>query len=120
MRKIITIFIIVLSSLISYSQNISHIQQTSSWYYVYDTNNKKLATITKSTGELVGYSSEIFILKKGTWYYIYNATGKRLTTIESSRVGEIISVTRDQFVSTKGNWIYIWNSRGRRINTCLR
>ena len=100
------------------AQNISHIETTKSWYYVYNQNGKKIKTISTSQGELKGYSSTFYILKQGSGFYAtYDATGKRLHTFSASSVGEIIGTAGDTFTSRNGSWIYTWSKDGKKIST---
>lgn len=99
------------------AQEIANIEVTSSWYYVYDANGKKIATMTTYNGELMGYSSQFFILKSGSWYYLYSPTGKKLKTLSVSYVGDIIGVAGSTFTSRNGSWIYTWSIDGKKLNT---
>lgn len=117
MKKLFVVLSLILSSLTMNSQSISSIEHSGSWYYLYDQNGKKTKTISASSGELVGYSSSIFILRSGSWYYIYNAEARKEHTMSVSTVGEILSVTGDTFTSRNGSWIYTWNRQGKKINT---
>lgn len=101
----------------SLSAQISSVERSGSWYYVYNAAGKKIATLSSSVGELKGYSSEFFIVKNGSWYYLYNDKGKKITTLSASSVGEIIGVAGNTFTSRNGSWIYTYNSAGKRIST---
>lgn len=41
MKKILIILVVMLGSLESQAQKISHIETTNSWYYIYDDSGKK-------------------------------------------------------------------------------
>ena len=113
-----TIFILaVLFSFSMNGQTISHIEQSGSWYRIYDQNGKSTRSLSTSNGELVGYSSSMFILRSGSWYYIYSPDGKRERSMSVSTVGEILNVAGDTFTSRSGSWIYTWNRDGKKVNT---
>ena len=100
------------------AQNISYIETTSSWYYIYDKSGKKIRTLSTSQGQLKGYSSTFFILKQGNAYYItYDEKGTRLHFFGASSVGEIEGVDGDAFTSRLGPWIFTWSKDGRKIST---
>ena len=100
------------------AQNISYIETTKSWYYIYDQNGRKIKTLSTTQGELKGYSSSFYIIKQGSSFYItYDANGKRLHTFGASSVGEIIGVAGATFTSRLGAFIHTWNKEGKRIST---
>ena len=117
MKNILIILGVMLGSLESQAQKISHIETTNSWYYIYDDSGKKIKTVSTSTGELKGYSVNFYIIQHGTWIYTYDPTGKKLHTFAVSSVGEILSVAGETFTTQKGSWIYTWNKDGKKINT---
>ena len=86
MKKTLIILVVMLGSLKSQAQKISHIETTNSWYYIYDDNGKKIKTVSTSTGELKGYSANFYIIQHGTWIYTYDPTGKKLHTFAVSPV----------------------------------
>ena len=113
---LLTVFAAVTGIL--FARNISYIEQTSSWYYLYDTDGKKYKTISASSGVLQGYSADMFILKSGnSWYYIYDAEGKKVKTMSVSSVGEIVSVSGRTFTSINGAWLYTWDMNGKKISS---
>ncbi|MBQ9637802.1 MAG: hypothetical protein IJV36_07935 [Prevotella sp.] len=99
------------------AQNISHIETTKSWYYIYDQNGKKFKTLSTSIGELQGFSAFIFIVKSGSWYNIYNDKGNKIKTLSVSYVGSVLSVTGETFTSRNGAWIRTWDRNGKIIST---
>lgn len=88
MKKILIILVVMLGSLESQAQKISHIETTNSWYYIYDDSGKKIKTVSTSTGELKGYRANFYIIQHGTWIYTYDPTGKKLHTFAVSSVGK--------------------------------
>ena len=117
-KLLITIALIWFSVANIQAQNISHIETTKNWYYIYDQDGKKIKTLSTSQGELKGYSSTFYIIKQGTAFYItYDVKGKRLHTWGVSSVGEILGVAGDTFTSRQGAWIYTWDKNGKKINT---
>ncbi len=117
MKKIIATLALLATFMSMNAQDIANIEVTQSWNYVYDSSGKKICTISRSQGELVGYSYSFFVLKSGSWYYFYSPTGKKFNTLSVSYVGEIISVAGNTFTSRNGNWIYTWSKEGKKINT---
>ena len=66
------------------AQSISYIETTNAWYYIYDQDGKKFKTLSRSIGELQGFSSSIFVVKSGAWYYIYDSRGIKIKTLSVS------------------------------------
>ena len=117
MKKILLAIVLLFSCLSAGAQEIAYIEVTSSWNYVYDADGKKLCTMSRSQGEVVGYSSKFFIVRNGAWYYFYTPTGKKFNTLSVSYVGDILSVSGDTFTSKNGSWIYTWSKEGKKTNT---
>ena len=63
---------------------ISDVQTRSGFYYVIDSSGKKSATISASTGDLMGIASDFIILQKSGFYYTYDEKGKKIGTLSSS------------------------------------
>ena len=119
MRKVI-VFVLLLMSISAFAQQrqISYVETSGSWYHVYDTNGKKIATLAQqSVGELIGWSAEIIVTKSGSWYKILDPEGKTLKTMSEQTVGTVISVAGNTFTSRSGNWINTWDKSGRRISS---
>ena len=117
-RLLLLTVLLSLSAVGVKAQSISHIETTSSWYYIYDQDGKKIKTISTSQGELKGYSSTFYIIKQGSAFYItYDAAGNRLHTFGAASVGEVIGVAGDTFTSRQGAWIYTWSKDGKKIST---
>ena len=117
MKKMIFTLMLLCCATLVKGQSISYIETSSSWYYIYDQNGKKIYTMTKSVGELQGYCASFFIVKTSSWYYLYSPMGKKLCTLSVSYVGEILSVSGDTFTSRCGSWIYTWSKEGKKIAT---
>jgi len=117
MKKIFTLFVLLFPFVCMHAQDIANADVTQSWTYFYDASGKKICTISRSQGELIGYSYSFFVLKNGAWYYFYTPTGKKFNTLSVSYVGEIISVAGNTFTSRNGSWIYTWSKEGKKINT---
>ena len=121
MRK----FVLLIALLVSLSANaqqrqIAYVETSSSgsWYHVYDTNGKKITTLSSSAaGELIGWSSEIIVTKSGGWYKILDPQGKTLKTMSDMTVGTVISVSGSTFTSRSGSWIYVWDKTGKKLAT---
>ena len=117
------LFSILLTMVLSLSAQkpakmISYIEQTRSWYYIYDQDGKRVRGISSSQGELAGYGATFYILKQGTSFYvIYDIQGHRIASLSVSNVGEIMSVSGETFTSRKGNWIYTWSREGKKLSS---
>lgn len=102
----------------SQSKSISYIEMTSTWVHVYDESGKKIYTDTRSRfGDVVGYSSSFFIVKRGSFYVLYDANCKRLNTLTVENTGEILSVTGKTFVARKRSFVSTYDQTGKRLNT---
>ena len=99
------------------AQNISYIETTKNWYYIYDQDGRKTKTLSTNIGELQGFSSTFFVVKSGSWYYIYDSNGNKTKTLSESTVGKVLSVTGETFTSQVGPWIYTWSKEGKKIST---
>lgn len=100
------------------AQSISHVEQTGSWYYIYDQDGRKIKTISTSQGTIVAHGTSFYILKEGNSFYVcFDVNGKRLCCLSVSYVGEILSASGDTFTSRNRSWIYTWNKYGKKINT---
>lgn len=99
------------------SHSLSSIEQSGSWYGLYDTAGKKYKSIPASYGVLLGWSSQYFVLKSGSWYNIYDAEGKKLRSMPAS-YGEFVSVTGNQMILRSGSWLNTYDlSTGRKVNS---
>lgn len=98
-------------------QQISYIEETKNWYYVYDEAGKRIGGLSRSSiGELKGWGNDFFVAKYYSYYRIYDAKGKVLKTMNVSDAGEIVSVSANTITSRKGSWIFIWDKKGRKIS----
>ena len=59
MKKILMLFILLVSLLPVRAQGISHIETTRSWYYIYDQDGKRTKGLPTSIGELKGFSASM-------------------------------------------------------------
>ena len=99
-------------------QQISYIEETKNWYYVYDEQGKRIGGLSRSSvGELKGWGSDFFVSKRHSFYYICDAKGKTLKTMSVTNVGEIVGVSNSTITSRKGSWIFTWNKEGKKIST---
>ena len=119
MKKVLLFILLIVSLSVAAQQRlISYIDNAGSWYHVYDTNGKKITTLSSSAaGELVGWSSEIIVTKSGGWYKILDPQGKTLKTMSDMTVGTVISVSGSTFTSRSGSWIYVWDKTGKKLAT---
>ena len=98
-------------------QQISYIEETKNWYYVYDDQGKKIGGLSRSSvGEFKGWGRDFFVAKRYSFYYICDAKGKTLKTMNVSDVGEIVGVSNSTITSRKGSWICIWNKDGKKVS----
>ena len=98
-------------------QQISYIEETKNWYYVYDEAGKKIGGFSRSSvGDLKGWGSDFFVTKYYSFYRIYDAKGKVLKAMSASDVGEIVGVSGNIITSRRGSWIFTWNKNGKKIS----
>ena len=120
MRRIL-LFLLLLASVgvrAQQKKEIAYIESTKSWHYVYDKQGRKIAGYSRSSvGDVVGWSSTIFVGKNNGFYRIYDVQGRVLKALSINSVGEVISVSGDTFTSRLGNWIYIWDKTGKKIGS---
>ena len=117
MKQLFTILFLILALAVKAQQQISYIEETRSWYYVYDDKGKKIGGLSRnSIGELKGWGSDFFVAKRYSYYYIYDAKGKTLKTMSVSDVGEIVGVSNSTITSRKGSWIFTWSKEGKKIS----
>lgn len=118
MRHLFTILCLLLAIVAqAQRQQISYIEETKNWYYVYDEKGKRIGGLSRSSvGELKGWGSDFFVAKRHSYYHICDAKGKTLKTLNVSDVGEIVGVSNSTITSRKGSWILTWNKEGKKIN----
>ena len=77
MKKVITILFLLVTLAVqaqSQSQQISYIEETKNWYYVYDEKGKMIGGLSRSSvGEIKGWGSDFFVAKRYSFYYICDA-----------------------------------------------
>ncbi len=119
MKKLFTIVLLLVTLTMQAQQKeISYIETTKNWYYIYDESGKKIKTLYRSgIGDIKGWGKDFFVTKRGAFYLICDAEGKTLKTLGAQSVGEIISVSSSTFTSRLGVWIYTWNKEGKKIQT---
>lgn len=111
-------FLCAVFSIQAQQKEISSIETTKNWYYIYDDSGKKIKTLYRSgIGDIKGWGKDFFVTKRGAFYLICDAEGKTLKTLGAQSVGEVVSVSGSTFTSRLGVWIYIWNKEGKKINT---
>lgn len=102
-------------------QQISYIEETKNWYYVYDEKGKMTGGLSRSSvGEIKGWGSDFFVAKRHSYYHICNAKGKTLKTMNVADVGEIVGVSGNTITSHKGSWLFIWSKEGKKISARSR
>ena len=119
MRKYL-LFFMLLVSICAHSQQrqISYIDNDGRWYHVYDSDGKKITTLSKNTvGELVGWSAEIIVTKSGVWYRVLDPQGKSISSMSEYTLGTVISVSGSTFTCRSGKWITIRDKNCRVIST---
>ena len=90
-KKVFTILLLMVALAVqAQRQQISYIEETKNWYYVYDEQGKRIGGLSRSSvGELKGWGSDFFVSKRYSYYYICDAKGKTLKTMSVSNVGEM-------------------------------
>ena len=59
---------------------ISMIEQSGSWYYIYDERGKKQKTMAANIGDFVSITGNTFCVRNGSWLYTYDISGKKINT----------------------------------------
>ncbi len=118
MKQLFTILLLLVTlNAAAQRQQISFVEETKNWYYVYDENGKKIGGLARSSvGELKGWGSDFFVAKYYSYYRIYDAKGRTLKAMSVSEVGEIVGVSGNTITSRKGSWIYTWSKEGKKIS----
>lgn len=121
-RLIVSLILIICSLSVNaqstLSKSISYIEMTSTWIHIYDERGKVYYTDTRSRfGDVVGYSSTFFIIKRGSFYVLYDTAIRPLKTMSISNVGEILSVTGDTFTARKGSFVTTYDKTGKSLRT---
>ena len=116
MKRTVFSILLFFLAMFTQAQQISYVEETKNWYYVYDDAGKKIGGLSRSSiGELKGWGSDFFVAKYYSYYRIYDAKGKVLKAMNASDVGEIVGVSGKTITSRKGSWIYTWNKEGKKI-----
>ena len=117
MRELFTILFLLLTLTVQAQKQISYIEETKNWYYVYDEQGKRIGGLSRSgVGELKGWGRDFFVSKRHSYYYICDAKGKTLKSMSVSDVGEIVGVSNSTITSRKGSWIFTWSKEGKKIS----
>jgi hypothetical protein len=119
MKFILSVILLwVAVSMQAQQKEISYIETTKNWYYIYDESGKKIKTLYRSgIGDIKGWGKDFFVTKRGAYYLICDANGNTLKTLGVQSVGEVVSVSGNTFTSRLGPWIYLWNKEGKKIQT---
>ena len=74
-KKLFTILLFLSAIAIRvFCQQISYIEETKNWYYVYDEQDKRIGGLSRSSvGELKGWGSDFFVAKRYSCYHICDA-----------------------------------------------
>ena len=118
--KRLLIFVLLMMAMTTQAQQkeISYIESTKNWYYIYDESGKKIKTLYRSgIGDIKGWGKDFFVTKRGAYYLICDAEGKTLKTLGVQSVGEVVSVSSSTFTSRLGVWVYTWNKDGKKVQT---
>ena len=118
MRKFLLLTLLIIGGIVMNAEQISSVDTSGSWIYLYNSQGKKYKTLSVSTvGTVKGYSANFFVSENGSWIYIWDSEGKKINTLSKNTVGDVIGVAGDTFTSRNGSWIYTWSKEGKKINT---
>lgn len=119
MKHILLTFIFASLGLVAGAQDISYIEQTDSWIYVYDDANRKLCSkYVGSSGQVVGWGSDYWVSRCGDWYYLWTAKGTKYKSLYAPNIGDIVAVNSKTFVSRYNKqWLYTFDKNGKKIAT---
>ena len=68
-------------------QQISYVEETKNWYYVYNEQGKRIGGLSRSSvGELTGWGSDFFVSKRYSFYYICDAIERVVELAEDSKM----------------------------------
>lgn len=63
------------------AEEISSVETSGSWIYLYDADSKRDKTISKSSvGEVTGVAGATFTTWSGNWIYTWDKNGKKINT----------------------------------------
>ena len=123
MRYLLVILFVFIAQIVTaqsniQSRSISYIETTTTWIHIYDERGKEIYTDDRARfGDVVGYSSSFFIVKKGSFYILYDVNIKPLDILLISNVGEILSVTGDTFTARHYSFVTTYDKTGKRLYT---
>ena len=81
MKKFVCVILLAVCCLSTQAQNISYVESTRSWYYIYDANGKRTNTMSESTvGKVLSVSGDTFTSQVGSWIYTWSKDGKKINT----------------------------------------
>lgn len=83
--------------------------------YIYNENGRKTGIILNSSGELVGFSSEIVCVQKHNSIYVYDEKGKLLVPIYKGT--KIFHSCASTVNFLKNNYIHIYSKNGKELGT---
>ena len=102
---LLLLFLCAVFSIQAQQKEISYIETTKNWYYIYDESGKKIKILYRSgIGDIKGWGKDFFVTKRGAFYLICDAEGKTLKTLGAQSVGEVVSVSGSTFTSRLGPW----------------
>ena len=116
-KLLLFLFLIQAVGIQAQRPQISYVETTKNWYYVYDEAGKKIGGLSRSSvGELKGWGSDFLVAKYYSYYRIYDAKGKVLKAMNVSDAGEIVGVSGNTITSRRGSWLFTWNKEGKKIS----
>lgn len=118
MKRFLAVVFLSLTCLAMSAEELSSVECTGSWVYLYNAKGKKYKTLSaNSVGTVLGHSSTFIVSRNGNWIYLWDNEGRKYKTMSASSVGDVISVAGETFTSRNGNWIYTWSKDGKKIAT---
>jgi hypothetical protein len=95
---------------------ISDVQVKGSWIEVFDSNGRRISTMSSSGKSLGGFSSDFFVVVSGSWIETYDEKCHRIATMSSSGK-EVRGAAGGNFTVKNGSWIETYDKNCKRINT---
>ena len=115
-KRLITIVLLLMPLwCMAADHQIKYVDTKSGYYYIYVSDNESPRMMSTNKGELVGYSSEMLVLKRDGYYVMYNQTGRMLGSVSTGRSGEVVSVAKNCLMTKKDGYLITWNDKGRKI-----
>jgi hypothetical protein len=116
MKTIMFVLVCLLTTTLSFSQEISDVSQSGNALTVLDENNRTISSkYIGSNDQLCGFSSTIIVVQSGTAVYVYDQNFK---TISSKYIdGKVKNVVGNKIIVKTGNAVYTYDKNWKVITS---